>query len=183
MAGVDRRLWYAVATALVVGAIAFVLLRRHPEVQVADLVAQFAQARKQPGDGAFEIGDVTIDGQTKRSIAAEEQTRLTFHVTVPDHGWLKVALALKPDAWTPPGGGALLFVGISDGRSYHDAVSIVIDPDGQPADRRWHDVLINLEEYAGLTIDLIFNTRAGHAPPSGSHDAFAVWGAPAVVTR
>jgi hypothetical protein len=171
-----------VAVLVAAGVLVFVIATRRPETPVADLVAQFAQATKQPSDAAFEIMDVTIDGLTKRSIAAQEQTRLTYHVTVPARARFRVAIALTAKAWTRPSGGVLFLIGVSDGRAYRNAQSVVINPSAAAADRRWHDVTVNLDEYAGLTIDLILNTRATVAPADLPR-LLAVWGAPTLVSR
>jgi hypothetical protein len=154
-----------------------------PEVQVVDLTQQFADARKQPSADSFAIEDVTIDGQTLRAVVAREQTRLTYHVTVPARGFFRVGLALKPDAWTRPGNGVLFLVGISDGHVYREMTSVVIDPYGKESDRRWHELLVNLREYVGLTVDLILNTRAGLPPSNDVRNDLGLWGSPAIVSR
>ena len=171
-----------VAVLAAAGVLVFVIAKRRPETPVADLVAQFAQANKQPSDTAFEIMDVTIDGLTKRSIAAQEQTRLTYHVTVPAHARFRVAMALTPDAWARSSASVLFLIGVSDGRAYRNVQSVVINPYAEPTDRRWHDVSVNLDEYAGLTIDLILNTRATVAP-ADLPGLLAVWGDPTLVSR
>ena len=94
-----------------------------------------------------------------------------------------VAMALAPQVWTQPGDGVLFLIGVSDGHSYQTLQSIVIDPHGARAAERWHDATFSLEEYAGLTVDIILNTRAGEAPTATTLNDVAVWGAPRVVAR
>jgi hypothetical protein len=36
-----------------------------PPTRLADFIAQFPEARKQPSDAAFQIGDVTLESITK----------------------------------------------------------------------------------------------------------------------
>lgn len=107
--------------------------------------------------------DVTIGGDTRPSIAANGSTRLTYHVTVPNHARLRVALGLTPETGTEPANGVLFLIGVSDGHSYQTLRSITLAPYSQPRDRRWQDVSVSLEEYADLTVDLVLNTRAGAA--------------------
>jgi hypothetical protein len=183
MARVHRRRGLVIAVLAVVAAGGVMLLRSRSETLVADLVEQLNVARKQPASAVFDVTDVTIDGQTKRSIVAHEQTRLTYHVTLPKHAEFHVGMALAPQAWTQPGDGVLFLIGVSDGHSYQTLHSIVIDPHGAPADRRWHEASFSLEEYAGLTVDIILNTRAGLAPTANTLNDLAVWGAPKVVVR
>jgi hypothetical protein len=174
--------WSLVAALIVMGVVACLVLRRHHEIVVDDLVARFAQARTQP-PGAVEVADVTIDGQTKRAIVARGPTRVTYHVTVPDRGWCRVSVALRPDMWTRPGDGVLFFIGISDGHKYNQMTSRVVNPFGHPADRRWREIAIDLTQYAGLTVDLTLNTRAGLESVAGTANDIALWGAPAIVIR
>jgi hypothetical protein len=149
---------------------------------VADLVAQFPEARKQP-DGAFDVADVTIGGTTKRSIVAKGETRLTVHATVPKGAVLETSLAMHPDAWDRSGDGVLMFIGISDGRSFGTRASVTLRPSARAEDRRWRDVSISLEEFAGLTISIVLNTRAGESADAKSDHDVAVWGAPVIVAR
>lgn len=179
---VQRRHWLVLTALAAGGALAFAAFRPRAELPIADLIARLAEARKQP-DSAFEVAEVTIGDRTRRSIIARGQTRLTFHVTVPKHAILRVALALEPSVWTQAGDGVLFLVGISDGRVYRTAESIVINPFGQTADRRWHDVSVSLEEFAGLTVDVILNTRAGMGPEADTRNDVAVWGDPSVIIR
>jgi hypothetical protein len=153
------------------------------EVQVVDLAEQFAEARKQPSTDSFAIEDVTIDGRTRRAVLAREQTRLTYHVTVPERGFFRVAVALKPDAWTRPGNGVLFLVGVSDGHAYREMTSVVIDPYDRESDRRWRELAVNLREYVGLTVDLILNTRAGLPPSDDIRNDLGLWGSPAIVSH
>ena len=152
-------------------------------VRVADLIAQFAEARKQPASTAFDVADVTIDGNTKRSIIAHGQTRLTAHVTVPKHAIFRTSVALHPSVWEQPGDGVHLFVGVSDGQAFQTRASVVVDAFGSPADRRWREVEVNLEEFAGLTIDIVLNTRAGEADNATVQNDIAVWGTPVIIAR
>jgi len=169
--------------ALVLLAAAVLLFRPHQEYQVADLVSALSVARQQPSKAAFSVEPVTIDGQTRLAVIAREQTRLTYHVTLPKHAMFRVALALDPPVWVQPGDGVLFLIGVSDGRSYQTVTSTVLAPYDRPADRHWHEVAFSLEEYAGLTVDLILNTRAGVAGAADVRGDVAVWGAPSVVAR
>jgi len=183
MARVHRRRGLVIAVLAVVAAAGVMFFRSRPEMLIADFVEQLRAARKQPAGAAFDVTDVTIDGQTKRSIVARDQTRLTYHVTLPRHAALHVAMALAPQVWTQPGDGVLFLIGVSDGHSYQTLQSIVIDPHGARAHQQWYDATFSLEEYAGLTVDIILNTRAGEAPTATTLNDVAVWGAPRVVAR
>lgn len=176
-----RRRWALVAL-IATGLVAYVGLRRHHEIVVDDLAARFAEARLQPVN-AVEVADVTINGQANRAIVAHGQSRVTYHITVPDGGWFRVWVALRPDVWTKPGDGVQFVIGVGDGHTYSEIASRVVNPFGRSADRRWREIAINLTRYVGLTVDLGLNTRAGQSSKASSANDIALWGAPAIVVR
>src|SRR5262245_55200940 len=107
---------------IVIGVLAVVilgwwLLRRGGAGAAIDLVSRFDAAEKKPNAGVFTIEDVTINGDTKKSIAVAPSlgSRLIFKTRVPDDGWLRVNVALKPEAWGQEGDGVRFMVLVSDG--------------------------------------------------------------------
>ena len=88
----NRALLTAVVVIIVVAA-GWWMFRRGGAEQI-DLLTQFDSAKKQGGE--FTVIDATLAGETKRAIVAPPNGRLTFHVRVPDDGWLKVSLGMKP---------------------------------------------------------------------------------------
>ena len=103
---------------------------------------------------------------------------------MPNDGWLKVALGLKPEAWEKEGNGVYFFVGVSDGHAYEDLFTQTVNPFRNPSERRWIPVMVDLSAYAGQDMEIIFNTRAS-GPGQGAdprHD-LPLWGAPEIVTR
>jgi hypothetical protein len=174
---------------LIVALVALVVLgawwyfRSGRENVAVDLVQQFANAKQQPGKDAFSVADVTINGETKKSIAMQNipGTRITWTVTVPDNGWIKVGMALKEDAWKTTGDGVDFSVGVSDKKTYDELLRLTINPFGNAGDRRWNEISLDLSQYAGETVDLIFNTRAG--AKGDTNGDFAVWGNPRVIIR
>lgn len=154
---------------------------------VIDLVQQFPTADKRssmPQDQAFQLTDVTIDGQTLHAIFAHPHSRITWKVAVPRDGWVRTSLGLKPEVWEKEGDGVLFRIGVSDGKRYDELLNQVVNPIDAPADRRWIPVTLDLSGYAGETVDLIFNTNGG-APgkKTSTRNDWAVWGAPEVFVR
>jgi hypothetical protein len=174
----------AVLTAIVILVVVLAgwWLFRRDRGQPIDLLTQYDQARK---DGKpFGLEEVALGGETKRAIAAPPNGRVHFHVRVPNDGWLKVALGLKPEAWEKEGNGVYFFVGVSDGRAYEDLFTQTVNPFRNPSERRWIPVMVDLSAYAGQDMDIIFNTRAS-APGQGAdaRNDLPLWGAPEIVTR
>ena len=171
---------------LVVAAVAVLIvgLRPRAEMVAADLTEQFDVARKQPGPQAFGLVGVVIDNRPVQAIVARGQTRLTIHATVPERGRaLRVMFGLAPEVWEAPGDGVRFSIGVSDGRAFREKYVRLVDPFGQPADRRWHEAVVDLREYIGLTIDVILNTRAGVAASADVRNDVAIWARPLVISR
>jgi hypothetical protein len=151
-----------------------------------ELVDRFAAAEKRPNPGVFAIEDVTIGGDTKKSIAVTPGmgSRLIFKSLIPDDGWLRVWVALKQEAWTQEGDGVRFMALVSDGRASEELFIQDVNPFLNPTDRKWIPVMVDLSAYAGETVDVIFNTY-GSGPGKGIdlRNDLAVWGAPEIVVR
>jgi hypothetical protein len=175
-----------VAVVLIFGA--YWLMRRGGEPPTAiDLVDQFPTAEKRspyPQAEAFSVTDVTIDNQTKRAIYTRPSSRVIWRVNVPNDGWLRTSLALKPEAWTQEGDGVLFRIGVSDGRKYDELLNQHVNPFGVQGDRRWIPVIVDLSAYGGESVELIFNTNTS-LPGKGDDPRgdLAVWGEPQIYVR
>ena len=174
----------AVLTAVVivlVAAAGFWMFRRGGAERV-DLMAGYDQAQKK--GGPFAVADATLAGETKRAIVAPPNGRLIFHIRVPDDGWLKVSLGLKPEAWTVEGNGVYFYAGVSDGKSFEPLFNQTLNPFANASERRWVPVTVDLSNYAGEEVDLILNTVAsGPGGPPDDRGDMPLWGAPEVVRR
>ena len=151
--------------------------------QAIDLMSFYDQAQK--NGEPWSAGTVTLGGESKPAISAPANGRLLMKVRIPDDGWLKVSLGLKPEAWDKEGDGVYFFVGVSDGRAFEELFTQTVDPYKNPSERRWIPVSADLSSYAGEEVELVFNTRAS-APGKGASDTrndLPVWGAPVISTR
>ncbi|MEN3339320.1 MAG: hypothetical protein V7647_2996 [Acidobacteriota bacterium] len=160
------------------------LFRRGGRAQSTDLVAIFASAEKRPNAEAFQVIDADLNGDKKKAIFTTPASRLIYRMRVPDDGWLKVALGMKPESWDKEGDGVLFRVGVSDGRTYDELFNQHLDPFSNKGDRRWIPVTVDLSMYAGEQVELIFNTNRS-LPGKGDdgRNDLALWGAPEVVIR
>lgn len=153
------------------------------EDDAIDLIALFPDAEKRTTMPSLEEGyaiqTVVIDGDRKQSLFAHPFSRVTWVVTVPPGAVLRTSAALRPDAWTSPGDGALFRVGVSEGTTYTEFFKQRVQPSQRPEDRRWFPVEVDLTQYAGREVKVIFNTEPGDSG-NAVGDA-AVWGAPRVV--
>jgi hypothetical protein len=144
-----------------------------------DLLTQFDQAKK---NGApFAVEDATLAGDTKKSIVAPPNGRITFHTLVPDDGWFRVSLGLKPESWDKEGNGVLFLAGVSDGHTFEKLFEQTVNPFKNPSERRWIPVAVDLSAYAGEEVDVILNTRASPAGvPEDTRNDLPLWGAPVI---
>ncbi|HEX9428308.1 MAG TPA: hypothetical protein VGA64_11025 [Candidatus Polarisedimenticolia bacterium] len=174
----------AVLTAVVVlvlGAAAWYMFRRGGAERV-DLLAQWESAKK---DGApYSLIDATLAGETKRAILAPPNGRIHFKVKVPEDGWLRVSLGMKPESWDKEGNGVYFFAGVSDGRAFEKLFEQTLNPFANPSERRWIPVTVDLSAYAGEDMEIVLNTRSSGAnlPPDDRND-LPLWGAPEIVRR
>lgn len=177
----SRAVLIAVVLIIVVAAGWFIF--RRGGADRIDLLAQYDQATKK-GEGTFAVTDVTIGGETKRAISTPANSRITFHVRVPDDGWLKVSLGVKPEAWTIEGNGVYFYAGVSDGHAFAPLFNQTVNPFANAAERRWIPVTVDLSAYAGEEMDIILNTVAsGPGGPPDVRGDMPLWGLPEVVRR
>ena len=152
-----------------------------------ELIDRFAAADKRPAaPGVFALEDVTINNETKKSIAVTPQigTRLTFKLRVPDDGWLRVSVGLKPEAWTQEGDGVRFMALVSDGRASDELFVQDVNPFVNQSDRKWIPIMVDLSAYAGEEVDVMLNTYASSPGKAGDvRNDLAVWGAPEIVVR
>jgi hypothetical protein len=170
-----------VVVILVVAIAGWWLFRRGTREYI-DLLPLFERAEK--SSGKFTVEDATLAGDTKKAIAAPPDGRIIWRVRVPEDGWLKVSLGLKPEAWTKEGNGVYFFVGVSDGRAFEQLFTQMVNPYANPPERRWIPVTVDLSAYAGEEMQIIFNTRqSGPGQPPDARNDLPLWGAPEIVSR
>jgi hypothetical protein len=183
-----KRLVWLLIGVVVVALVAFYLLRGgSSETVVVDLINEFPRAtEKRPGPDVFSVGDATLAGVTKRAVRVDMPSRLVYSVAVPDDGELRVSLGIREEGWTVEGDGVLFRVLLAAGAPPEEILNLVINPYANPSDRRWHDIALDLSEYAGETVNLFFNTNSSpplRPPVDNRAGDLAVWGEPRVVTR
>jgi hypothetical protein len=150
---------------------------------VVDLVDNYDVARKQPAATALRLETLLVHGVEQRSILTEQQTRLTYHVTVPRHAQFLAEMGLVRSGRGQLHDDVLFLVGVSDGHTYRTAKSVLVTADDPSPEHEWRPVTVNLEEYAGLTIDLVLNTRIARIAHPDGRPSVAAWTRPRVVVR
>lgn len=175
--------WYGLGAVVALVVLASFWLASPAPVVAVDLVEQLPNAtQRRPSPDSFRVLDVSLAGETKRSIYVAEPSRLVWEETIPPNAWLQVALGVREEAWAREGAGVLFMVGVSQDGRYEELVSLIVNPHANAADRQWLPVLLDLAPWAGQRVELVLNTRVAHADASPANH-LAVWGAPAIVTR
>lgn len=171
---------------LVALVVAYVALRPAGDRVAVDLVEQLPTAKdRRPSPDVFSVVDATLGGQRERAILTRQPSRIKYNLTVPDEAWLKFSLGLLEESWTVQGDGVLFQIGVSSGPQYVELLNMVVNPYANPSERGWQQLVLDLSQFAGENVDLIFNTYSSPAPNTGkdSNGDAALWGAPRIVIR
>ena len=177
----------AVLTAIVVVVLIITgwwLFKRSNRGPAIDLISTFESATKKPTGAMFQVVDADLNGERKRAILTEAPTRMIWKVKIPDDGWIKASLGLKPETWEKEGDGVLFRIGVSDGRTFEDLLTLHVDPFHSKSDRRWIPVFVDVSQYAGEEVEVIFNTNNSMpGKPDDRNNDSALVGDPQIVVR
>jgi hypothetical protein len=184
-----KRSWVVVVIGVLVAAAGFWYWSAPGgDVAALDFVEAFRGAEKRTAldpQAAFSLDPQTIKGDTKSSVYAHPPSRIIYKdILVPEHARLEVFLGIKEEAWDKGTDGVYFRIGVSHGEDYRDLVARHLDPQRVAGDRGWVPVSIDLSEYAGKKVNVVFNTHesAPGGPNNGLFD-FAIFGAPRLVVR
>ncbi|MGE5833739.1 MAG: hypothetical protein ACM4AI_04615 [Acidobacteriota bacterium] len=172
--------------AVVAIAVAYFVLRPAGDRVAIDLIEQLPKAKdRKPSPDVFSVVDATLAGKAERAILVRQPSRIVYNVTVPEEAWLKFNLGLLEESWKTQGDGVFFQIGVSSGPEWVELLSVVVNPYGNASERSWQPYVLDLSQFAGETVDLVFNTRSSPPPNTGKDpngDA-ALWGAPRIVIR
>ena len=181
-----KRTWVIVAALIVAGIGGYLYFQGGGDDGSVDLVEAFRGAEKRTPinpAAAFSMDPQTIKGETKPSIYAHPPSRIIFHdIKVAPNARLELFLGVKEEAWPKGTDGVYFRVGVSAGANYKDLVQRNVDPYRVEGDKGWIPISLDLSEYAGQTVNVIFNTHES-LPGRVPNDLFdfAVFGAPRIV--
>lgn len=142
-----------------------------------DLIDHLTEASFNTGEApirdTYGLREATVRGREFRCVQAVPPSRLTIDVDVPAAARLTGSIALHPTVWELPGDGVDFRIEVLDGERRSVVYGRSVYPYLYPADRRPMSVNVDLAEYAGRRVTLVFITGPG---PSGNavYDA-ALW--------
>jgi tetratricopeptide (TPR) repeat protein/O-antigen ligase len=148
---------------------------------IYDFAAHLAEASLQPPDlECVRNDDFRIDEDQRRVVFAHPDARVTYTVTLVEDAVLAFDVAMAPGTWDRPGDGVTFAVYVVSDDDTRQVFSTYIDPKRDPSDQRWHAHEILLADYAGQTVNIIFETGGG---PAGDYQYdWAGWGEPRLLS-
>lgn len=123
------------------------------------------------------ITSFTIGGKKENVLFENPNTEVTYKMKIPEESSLKFSLALNPEVWSPDKGKGVEFeLRLNASGNSEKIFSRFIDPKSRPEDRKWHDVEIDLGQYAKKRVAISFITRS-----ENTDYGWAGWGRPRIV--
>jgi hypothetical protein len=168
-ARIRRWPFYAAALAFVLGSgVPFVShALRFPEEHVFLLRFDDAEVRTDVG-GRVGISSFAIRGDRRTVLNVNPPSEVRYRLSPPPGAVLRCGIALNPAAWAAGKGQGVAFeVRVAEQGVERTLFSRYVDPRRNPADRRWHEVGVDLATFAGREITVIFATSGG---PAGDFD-------------
>jgi hypothetical protein len=120
----------------------------------------------------LEMRQVAINGSSEPSLYLHPPAQLRFEIPTARSGRFACAIAMQPEVWNKPHAGGCEFTLLLDGR---EVFRKAINPTLVPADRRWHEVLLDLPARSSGSHEFIFRTQAIGTP---AYSRWAVWRRP-----
>ena len=149
-----------------------------------DFLAELPNADHGGSDKGQVKQDVsTIEYQPRSILFQHPSSRVTYRITVPEQAMLNFGLGMDPSVWLPDKGDGVeynIFIRKPEEpyklyRMFHR----YIDPKNNPEDRHWFDETVDLSEYGGQTVEVVFEALPG---PSGDNSFdWGGWSNPVLV--
>ncbi len=173
-----------------------------------DFLKNLKGSNLRSGKEIFEIKQVSvdIDGIKKSAWLQPSPSSISFRVQLPHSRCiLKAALGMMPSCWDKPGDGVLCKILLDDillENLFHITGSIgivqkrqffkpktyffeprtyfiqFIDPKNNFAERKWHEISLDLSTFAGKVVDITFEISGG--PHNDDRDDEALWAHPVI---
>lgn len=120
-----------------------------------DLMTIAERAEVRPSRNAIQPTIVTIGGVSRRSLASEGTTRVTWRLRLPARAVLLTSIGIVPEDSTRSAS-ATFRVGVADDRVYEELLTRRVMPAAVAADRTWIPIDIDLGAYGGFQWSLFY---------------------------
>ena len=149
-----------------------------------DFLSNFDQSEKSSSDTSqIRADQMDINYETRPVIFAHPNSRIAYNITLTTDPTLMFGVGMDPSVWDPAKGDGVeynIYIARSNEpeklyRVYHR----IVDPKNNLDVRQWLDERVNLSQFGGQEVKIIFETTAG---PNGNSDFdWAGWSRPVLV--
>ena len=189
LAGDRRRSVALIATLAVLTVLCSTCSEDQPKLASGKIVYQFlanAQSAQIPSYNRANVNfgnDITIDNQKRATMYEHPVAEVRFdNVVIPNNAVLQFGIGINPQVWDKTGDGVTFEITVVDEKSAKTQIfSRYIDPKSNSGDRKWFDQDVDLKDFAGQKVSLVFATTPGPRGDAG-YD-WACWSNPVVRLR
>ncbi|MFC2030595.1 tetratricopeptide repeat protein [Chloroflexota bacterium] len=147
-----------------------------------DFLDQFDQAHADAVDPHIRRTSMTINDVSRQILFQHPSSRVVYpQVRVSDNATLYFGVGIDPQVWSADMGDGIEFQIWVQDTSQHkvEVYSQYLDPKHNPEHRRWFDVQIDLDRFAGQTVGIHFVTLPG--PAGDERYDWGGWSTPTLV--
>lgn len=151
---------------------------------VYDFLNQFSQASKIGNLVQYlQVSEMSINYEAREVLFAHPHSWISYNVALPEKPTLMFGIGMAPAVWDVSKGDGVNFNIYVMLPEAPDQLNLVyhryLDPKNNQDDRQWVDERLDLSQYGGREVKVIFETDAG---PNGNSDFdWAGWSRPVLV--
>jgi hypothetical protein len=133
--------------------------------------------------GSVESSLLTIDQETRPILFQHPSSRVIYPMKLPEKAALQFGLGMSPDVWSPSMGDGVEYSIYIRKPSQPDTLNLVyrrfLDPKNEPMDQSWFDERVDLSQFGGENVEVIFEALPG---PAGNADFdWGGWSSPVLI--
>jgi tetratricopeptide (TPR) repeat protein len=132
---------------------------------------------------SIQPGTLEIDGDVRSIKFQHPPSRVKYKLLLPNNPSLYFGIGMDPSVWSFEKGDGMTFTIFIQKTSELDTLYQIfqkyIDPKNFRADRKWFDYKLNLDEFGGHEVNIIFDTHPG--PLDNSNFDWGGWSMPVLV--
>jgi hypothetical protein len=134
---------------------------------------------------SIQLKTQVINGDKRSIIFQHPSSRIRYPIMLPLNAFLSFGIGMDPAVWSSEKGDGMLFKVFvqktDEPNILYQIFQKYIDPKNNIDDRRWYDYKLDLTEYGGQKIDIIFETLPG--PSSDFNFDWGGWSMPVLITK
>jgi len=129
------------------------------------------------------LNRIRVDRDERSAMFQHPTSSIAFHnVSIGEGTLLEFAITLRAEAWTRAGDGVRFAVDVIDSEGENPEVySRYIDPKHIADERRWIEASVDLSDFSGQDVSVIFRTSPG--PEGNAYFDWSAWGEPRLVSE